>query len=91
MAAAQQLNSMLSRSNRTFGTPYDPLRCVPKYRGGLPMRLTDTPAHSSTQLVLPTAMTIVASERDEVHEKMARLRALREAAEAKNMQPEPDV
>jgi hypothetical protein len=55
------------------------------------MRLTDTPAHSSTQLVLPTAMKIVASERDEVHEKMARLRALREAAEAKKDQSESHI
>jgi hypothetical protein len=55
------------------------------------MRLTDTPAQNSSQLVLPTAMTIVASERHEVHEKMARLRAMREAAEAKKTQSDTDV
>jgi hypothetical protein len=36
----------------------------------------------NTQLAPPNAMTIVAMERQNLHEKIARLRALREAAEA---------
>jgi hypothetical protein len=51
------------------------------------MRVTNIPAQESSQLVLPNAMTIVALERQEIHEKMARLRALRESAEAEKAQP----
>jgi len=47
------------------------------------MHLPDLTAQDSDQLLAPpNAMTIVALERQNLHEKIARLRALREAAEA---------
>jgi hypothetical protein len=50
------------------------------------MRLTDVPGQPRIPLLaLPDAMTIVALERQNLHEKVVRLRALREAAEAKEV------
>jgi hypothetical protein len=47
------------------------------------MHLTDVSAEDSRQLLAaPNAMSIVALERQKLHEKIVRLRALREAAEA---------
>lgn len=47
------------------------------------MEITDLPDQESSQLPPPpNAMTIVARERQDLHEKIARLRALREALEA---------
>ncbi|WP_119268684.1 hypothetical protein [Taklimakanibacter deserti] len=47
------------------------------------MHLTDVSAEDSRQLLAaPNAMSIVALERQNLHEKIVRLRALREAAGA---------
>jgi hypothetical protein len=47
------------------------------------MRLIDIPAQDNNQLSAPpNAMTIIVLERQNLHEKIARLRKLREAAEA---------
>lgn len=46
------------------------------------MRVTDAPAQDTIKLAPPDAMTMVALERQRLHEKIAHLRALREAAEA---------
>ena len=47
------------------------------------MIITDVFAEDGRQVLAPlNAMTIVALERQNLHEKIARLRALREAAEA---------
>jgi hypothetical protein len=51
------------------------------------MNLPDVPAQDSSHLFLtpPNAMTIVALERQTLHEKIARLRAVREASEAEKV------
>lgn len=46
------------------------------------MQTTDIFAEDETQLVMPDALKIAAMERQTLHEKVLRLRALREAAEA---------
>ncbi len=48
------------------------------------MQTTDTSAQADTRLLTPDALTIVAIERKRLREKIARLRTLREAAQAEN-------
>jgi hypothetical protein len=47
------------------------------------METTDIPAQDETRLSMPDALKIAAMERQTLHDKIVRLRALREAAEAK--------
>jgi hypothetical protein len=56
------------------------------------MHLTDVTAQDTGRfLAPPNAMMIVALERQRLHEKIARLRALREAAEAERAPAEPEA
>jgi hypothetical protein len=53
------------------------------HREGFLMRPTDVPDPHTSWLLMPlSAMTIVARERQQLHDKIVHLRALREAAEA---------
>jgi hypothetical protein len=49
------------------------------------MQTTNISAQDDTRLLMPDALRIAALERQVLHEKIVRLRALREAAEAEKV------
>jgi hypothetical protein len=56
------------------------------------MHFKEVPAQDSSQVLAPPkAMTIVAMERQNLHEKIVRLRALREAAAAEKTSTDTKV